>query len=218
VADYYQPELNESNGRYKPDGALIRQLRIKMGWTVAQLAEKVPCSTGTIMRLEKGESAYAATLAKVGAVLGRKFSALLLNREKPEGKMPDTSVDPEQLSLGGIELSPDLNKFDQTAQLRELIKALATALKTKSAQIYVINITSGSTIIELRMPRKALIRMLRLYIDGKLMLPTPVRAVHIADDVQIPINILPDLVDRIECDYGLDGTIRVARRQGVRSK
>jgi transcriptional regulator with XRE-family HTH domain len=51
------------------DGKAIRQFRLRMGWTQAQLAQEVGVTRNTIARWERNEMGISGTAAKLLALL-----------------------------------------------------------------------------------------------------------------------------------------------------
>jgi transcriptional regulator with XRE-family HTH domain len=55
----------------------LRQLRVDKGWSQRKLAEEAGVTQTTIWKIEHGGGANAATLKKLGDVLGVRASELL---------------------------------------------------------------------------------------------------------------------------------------------
>jgi transcriptional regulator with XRE-family HTH domain len=66
-------------GRAEAFGALLRSLRRDRGWSLAELAAKIPMSASNVSRLELGNQSPPATeqIESIAAVLGADTSELL---------------------------------------------------------------------------------------------------------------------------------------------
>lgn len=219
MPEYYAPQPNHLNGRYTPNGEMIKQLRINKAWTHEDLASRAECSPRTIGNLERGRRAYAVTIARVAAVFGQKFSALLLN--PPPGPPPirdnqDAKHRPavEKFELAGIELDESLEQFDETRQLAEFIALLAKALTVKRKKIKITCIIEGSVVIQMRIPRQAAVRLLDLFLSkGLTTLPSRVLAINLPSDLRIPLSEVERIAGRVTFRPGFETTIRIAYPQ-----
>lgn len=223
MADYYTPELVNLNGRYKPDGGLIRQLRERMGWSREELASRADCSPGTIANIERGERAYAATLSKIGAVLGKRFQSLLLRPDTASETAEQPQVLPKDLVSAAIELDGKLADFDETADLTRAIRQLSRALKIEANKIYVICISEGSIIIELKLPRVAARRLVKRFIEKGFRIKPRVIAIRVSERLRVEIGTIASLADRIRLQDGFHfsedsfSAVRISIRQPKRA-
>jgi transcriptional regulator with XRE-family HTH domain len=66
-------------GRAEAFGALLRSLRRDRGWSIAELAAKIPMSASNVSRLELGDQSPPAAeqIESIAAVLGSDPSELL---------------------------------------------------------------------------------------------------------------------------------------------
>jgi transcriptional regulator with XRE-family HTH domain len=223
MADYYTPEPVNLNGRYKPDGGLVRQLRERMGWSREELAALAKCSAGTIANIESGERAYAATLSRIGAVLGKRYQSLLLRPEAaPEAAEQPQSL-PKDLVPAAIELDGNLADFDETADLARAIRQLSKALKIEAKKIYVICISEGSIIIELKLPRLAARRLVKRFTETGFRIKPRVIAIRVSERLRVEIGALASLADRIRLQDGFHfseesfSAVRISIRQPKRA-
>ena len=209
----YSPDL-EHYGRYKPKGKLIRQLRKQRGWTHEELAERAKCSATTISNLEKGKHAYSCTIMKVSAAFGLKYIELLAFPPKVGAEKLDK---PAVMKLQDVSILFDENKkdFDETRQLGRLIKAFAESLQVKVKCIHLIVVTEGSVLVRIKISSRLLERLFSMYVDDELSdLPSRILAIDFPTVMEIPLFMLPNIVDRFNFDPEIaPDFVRVTVRQ-----
>lgn len=102
--------------RLNPDGAKIKTLRIKQGWTQEQLAEIAGVSARTIQRAETAGSAAFDTLRAIAGAFETDFNQLL-RIEPCQMPEPEPQVLPQlQQVAGPISESLDMASLFQLAQ------------------------------------------------------------------------------------------------------
>lgn len=181
-----------------------------MGWTREELARRAQCSCGTIANLEKGRAAYASTLTKIGKVLGRRYTGLLLdqvNKTESEQSFLHSEPPPDMKPIGFDSEIP-FNLFDETEDLVTLVKQLAQRLRISGRKIYVIEVLDGSIHVQLYLPRSAIFRVLMLFARRKLELRIRISAIHAPKEMALPLEIVANLQVVSEGDM-----VRVAMRQ-----
>jgi transcriptional regulator with XRE-family HTH domain len=80
-----------------PDGAKIKALRIKRGWTQEQLAEIAGISTRTVQRAEKANTAAFETLRAVAGAFEMDFDQLLRTPVRDVSNMEPQAIHPMRL-------------------------------------------------------------------------------------------------------------------------
>jgi len=129
----------------KPNGDMIKRLRIEKGWRVEDLANKAKCSLKTVENVEKGANVYLVTLATFATALGVEYPTLVSGGQPPpEPPKPDRCIQVQ------IVVSIPFDDFDQSEQLGSFVTLLKRLIGS-GGDINVVGVRPGSTIITLEM-------------------------------------------------------------------
>lgn len=141
------------------DGAAAGRLRVERGLNVEEVAKAAKCSAKTVRNAEAGRPVYLVTARHLAAALGVEPAALLL--------------DPPPAPLRGktyeitLRLTTPFDQFDETDDLRALMRAIATRLGGED-DMEPKRIAPGSTLVTLEVTEEQLVRLLRGFAEGLL--------------------------------------------------
>jgi len=179
----------------RPDAAAIRRQRLALGWSIEKLATKAICSVRTLDNIEKGASVYMSTLVKIATALDIKYWKLL-----PGGEPPAEPAKPEPRVQVQVVLSIPFSQFDESKQLGGFIDFVKQFMNA-GANINVVGVAPGSTIITLEMSIQDMLALSSAYKEGKLAEMHCVGFSPVLNTDLIPPGIKtvdPNLVDKLK--------------------
>jgi transcriptional regulator with XRE-family HTH domain len=159
-------------------GETLKNLRVKKGWPVRELAKKAGCSKETIENAERGRPVYLATLAKIARALDVAVDALLAD----SSDLPTpatTNPSPVRRIAFDITLRFEMADFDESNQFGSLMMQLVRRAATQSL-IDINSITDGSVIIRGEMDEEDYARLLAAFREGRLADLGPKQALYIS--------------------------------------
>jgi transcriptional regulator with XRE-family HTH domain len=226
--DFYSPMSNANraafkgfNGRHQIKPKRIRKLRDERGWTQEMLAAEANCSAATISNLENGKRAYACTIKQIADVAGEPYTSFLRypppKSVRARGSKPSHGLErfgakkhksatfPEV----GIEKAVAFQQFDETEQLADFIKSLASDLKVKVKRIYILEVSEGSVMVRMRMPKRAVIRLIALFAKSQLSDPEII-AIEVTPRLAIPASLVMTLSHTVNYNIGEGTMVRLS--------
>ena len=146
----------------KANGPLIKQLRLKKGWTQEDLAEASKLSVPCISNLERSKNVVLNTLRKLSKALDNIDLHFLF----AEDAIPLPPISGDVYILKVRLSKPPSQEFDEADDMTKIINELSSL--SGDNRMEVIDIRKGSVLIDIEMPLETMEKLIDLFKQGKL--------------------------------------------------